>query len=98
MCLLLCYTCYAFIHCNDESVFDHVMEMLKGNCILAPTNKHVASINSKLIRELPSRMFSFDALDLLANGSTLDPHNPFENTLIGKNEKHIRKLAFLPII
>ena len=73
---------------NDESVFDHVMEMLKGNCILAPTNKHVASINSKLIRELPGRMFSFDALDSLANGSTLDPHNPFDNTLIGKMKKH----------
>jgi hypothetical protein len=83
---------------DDESVFGYVMEMLKGNCILAPTNKHVASINSKLIREISGRVFSFDALDLLANGYTLDPHNPFENTLIGKNEKHIRKLAFLPII
>ena len=69
---------------DNESVFGHLMEMLKANCILAPTNKHVASINSKLIREISGRVFSFDALDLLANVSTLDPHNPFENTLIGK--------------
>ena len=30
--------CAALI--DDGSVFDHVIEMLKGNCIWAPENKH----------------------------------------------------------
>ena len=72
---------------TDETAFDQVIDMLKGNCILTPTNAFVNSLNDKLISELHTPLFHSEALDQPINRRPFSEEIPAENTLIKKMKK-----------